>query len=279
MFNNLVESHAHTADLKRRGSFIIATTLAYALLIAAAGVGSIYAYEAHVDNQNLELTALVTMVPLAAAPPKTQPERSNNQPRAAANSNNTSARVPMRTVLESAVTDMRKIPDKLSATGSNIPPAPPNAVRGPKNYDVGGDHPGNSPFGSGGGGPTGNPTGPNGGGIELTREAPPEMPEVKIKTTKARPVQSLGVIESKVIRKAIPPYPELAKKVRASGIVTVQILLDEQGRVVSARATDGHPLLRGAAEQAAFQTKFSPTLLSNQPVKVSGIITFNFVLR
>jgi TonB family protein len=90
---------------------------------------------------------------------------------------------------------------------------------------------------------------------------------------------SLGVIESKVTHKAVPPYPELAKRARASGPVTVQILLDEQGRVVSARATNGHPLLRAAAEQAAYQTRFSPTLLSNQPVKVSGIITFNFVLQ
>lgn len=278
MFNNLVESDAHAADLKRRGSFLVATTLLYALLLAAAGVGSIYAYEAHVDNQSLELTALVTMLPLADAPPKSLPERNpNHPPRTAASTNNAEARTPMRTSLESDVTDMRKIPDKLSTTGSNIPPAPPNAVIGPKNYDVGSYH-GTSPFGSGNR-TSGHPTGPGRGGIELTGDAPPEMPEVKSKTTKARAVQSLGVIESKVIRKAIPPYPELAKRARASGIVTVQILLDEQGRVVSARATDGHPLLRQAAEQAAFQTKFSPTLLSNQPVKVSGVITFNFVLR
>jgi protein TonB len=278
MFNNLIESDAHTADIKRRGSFVIATTLVYALFIMAAGVGSIYAYEAHVDNQSLELTALVTMVPLSAAPPKSLPERSvNRQPRAAAATNNTSARVPMRTALESDVTDMRRIPDKLSATGSNLPPAPPNAVLGNRNYDIGGD-PNSSLLGSGSR-TNGNRTGTDGNAVEITRDVPPEMPEVKTKTTKTRPVQSLGVIESKVIRKGIPPYPELAKKARASGIVTVQILLDEQGRVVSARATDGHPLLRGAAEQAAYQTKFSPTLLSNQPVKVSGVITFNFVLR
>jgi len=39
----------------------------------------------------------------------------------------------------------------------------------------------------------------------------------------------------------------------------------------------GHPLLRGAAEQAARGARFSPTLLSGQPVKVSGVITYNFV--
>jgi outer membrane biosynthesis protein TonB len=57
----------------------------------------------------------------------------------------------------------------------------------------------------------------------------------------------------------------------------VQVLIDESGRVVSASATGGHPLLRAAAEAAARGARFSPTLLSGQAVKVSGIITYNFV--
>jgi protein TonB len=61
--------------------------------------------------------------------------------------------------------------------------------------------------------------------------------------------------------------------------VTVQITVDEGGRVVSASAVSGHPLLRAAAEGAARQARFSPTLLSGQPVKVTGVITYNFVLQ
>jgi protein TonB len=59
----------------------------------------------------------------------------------------------------------------------------------------------------------------------------------------------------------------------------VQILVDEQGRVVSAKATSGNPLLQAAAVQAAYRARFTPTLLSGQPVKVTGSITYNFVLR
>jgi protein TonB len=59
--------------------------------------------------------------------------------------------------------------------------------------------------------------------------------------------------------------------------VAVQVLIDEDGRVISANAVSGHPLLRGAAEQAARGARFSQTLLSGQPVKVSGVITYNFV--
>ena len=54
-------------------------------------------------------------------------------------------------------------------------------------------------------------------------------------------------------------------------------MIDEQGNVASATAVSGHPLLRQASEQAALASKFSPTTLSGQPVKVAGIIVYNFV--
>ena len=59
--------------------------------------------------------------------------------------------------------------------------------------------------------------------------------------------------------------------------MAVQVLIDESGRVVSASAVSGHPLLRAAAVSAAQGARFSPTLLSGQAVKVSGVITYNFV--
>lgn len=59
--------------------------------------------------------------------------------------------------------------------------------------------------------------------------------------------------------------------------MTVQVLIDERGNVVSATAVSGHPLLRAAAVSAARSARFSPTMLSGQPVKVSGVITYNFV--
>lgn len=62
-------------------------------------------------------------------------------------------------------------------------------------------------------------------------------------------------------------------------MVTVQVLVDEGGNVVSARAVSGHPLLQQSAVSAARQAKFSPTMLSGQPVKVTGVITYNFVLQ
>jgi TonB family protein len=86
-----------------------------------------------------------------------------------------------------------------------------------------------------------------------------------------------GVLNGRAISLPKPPYPPAARAARASGSVSVQVLIDESGRVISASAVSGHPLLRGAAESAARGARFSSTMLSGQPVKVSGIITYNFV--
>ncbi|MFN0279773.1 MAG: TonB family protein [Pyrinomonadaceae bacterium] len=86
-----------------------------------------------------------------------------------------------------------------------------------------------------------------------------------------------GVLNGKATSLPKPAYPAAAKAIRASGSVNVQVLIDESGRVISASAVSGHPLLRAAAVSAAQAATFSPTRLSGQPVKVSGIIAYNFV--
>lgn len=86
-----------------------------------------------------------------------------------------------------------------------------------------------------------------------------------------------GVLNGKAIDLPAPPYPPAARAARASGSVSVQVLIDETGRVVSASAVSGHPLLRNAAVEAARSARFSPTLLGGESVKVSGVINYNFV--
>jgi len=88
-----------------------------------------------------------------------------------------------------------------------------------------------------------------------------------------------GVLNGKAISLPLPVYPEIARAARASGAVTVQIAIDEQGSVVSAKAVSGHPLLQGAATTAARQAKFSPTFLQGQPVSVTGQLVYNFVAQ
>jgi len=88
-----------------------------------------------------------------------------------------------------------------------------------------------------------------------------------------------NVLQTKSIHKSQPVYPPLAKAARAEGAVIIQIIADESGRVISSCVVSGHPLLQQAAAEAACQWRFSPTMLSGHPIKVSGNITFNFVLQ
>lgn len=85
-----------------------------------------------------------------------------------------------------------------------------------------------------------------------------------------------GVLNGKAISLPLPVYPPIALAAKASGSVTVQITIDEDGNVISAQADSGHPLLRAAAVTAAREAKFSPTRLSGQPVKVQGVVIYNF---
>ena len=87
-----------------------------------------------------------------------------------------------------------------------------------------------------------------------------------------------GLLNGKATSLPAPVYPAAALAVRAQGTVTVQIEIDENGHVISATAMSGHPLLRSSAVEAAKAASFAPTLLSGQPVRVSGVLTYNFVV-
>jgi TonB family protein len=87
-----------------------------------------------------------------------------------------------------------------------------------------------------------------------------------------------GILNGKAVELPSPTYPAAARAVKASGTVAVQIVIDENGDVISATAVSGHPLLRGSATDAARAAKFAPTRLNGAGVKVSGVLTYNFVL-
>jgi TonB family protein len=114
-----------------------------------------------------------------------------------------------------------------------------------------------------------------------TDEPPPLPPYDSDTTTPPESGKTIsgGVLNGKATSKPAPAYPAIAKAVKASGTVVVQVTVDESGNVVSAKAVSGHPLLQNAAVQAARQAKFSQTKLSGVPVKVTGVLTYNFVLE
>jgi TonB family protein len=87
-----------------------------------------------------------------------------------------------------------------------------------------------------------------------------------------------GVLNGKAISLPAPLYPEFARRARTGGLVEVEVVVDENGKVISARALGGPPSLRDPSVQAALRARFSPTKLSGQPVKITGRINYNFTI-
>ncbi len=91
----------------------------------------------------------------------------------------------------------------------------------------------------------------------------------------AKPVEA-GVLNSKAISLPKPVYSEEAKRLKASGRITVRVMVDENGKVISAQAMNGPAVLREAAEAAARQAIFPPTTQDGITVKITGTLTYDF---
>jgi len=90
---------------------------------------------------------------------------------------------------------------------------------------------------------------------------------------------SLKVLNGRALMLVTPGYPTIARKAHASGTVLVRVQIDKEGKVIAARAISGHPLLFAASVEAAKNSLFSPTLLGDKPVEVTGVIQYNFIER
>jgi TonB family protein len=87
--------------------------------------------------------------------------------------------------------------------------------------------------------------------------------------------QHVSVGEAK--NKAQPLYPALARAAHAAGEVVVMVVIDEEGKVIAAQISSGHPLLRSSCLKAARESTFTPTLLEGKPIKVLGTLTYRFI--
>ena len=103
-------------------------------------------------------------------------------------------------------------------------------------------------------------------------DAPPPAPKPLL-----RPLSG-GVLNGKALDLPMPNYPEVARRLRITGLVQVDVIVDENGKVISAKVSSGPGSLREVALQAALRARFSPTKLSGQSIKVSGQINYNFTL-
>jgi TonB family protein len=102
-----------------------------------------------------------------------------------------------------------------------------------------------------------------------------EIGENETPTGVVKPTE-VGVLNAKAVSLPKPAYTEEMKRIKARGRVTVRVVVDENGKVISAQAVDGPLPLREAAETAAKQAVFNPTTQDGITVKVTGVLTYDF---
>lgn len=255
MFDKLVES-TKQKQASRSGRFFFLTGLLYSMLLCGLAIWTVMGFSPSLA-ESVDLARLTPPVPYQAPPP---PALAHVSQRAAVAYSNA---VP---------TGKNEIPKPTDV------PSLPRPERACLNCVVGGPiGPGSGllivdsfPNSSDSGVPVPPPPKP--------KPTPEPTPEVKA-TPKPLTKVSEGVVQGLALRKVSPVYPAIAKAAHAAGPVQVQIVISEEGRVIAADVLSGNPLLRQAALDAARQWVFRPTLLSQVPVKVQGVLTFNFTLN
>lgn len=273
MLEKMIESKNDSAESFRRTNFLLSTLFLVAMILSGAMLYSLYAKPLGTMGEDLELSSIVA--PVAATEPATV-----NQPKKEQNNLQTS-KAPaeaVRVVIQKSIDESPLIPNGLSIVKNPYASRPAGAVKiGSFDSDPTSSGSGTSREGTGSN--TGITTPTKQATVEEDVKEPPQMPKVEPKAPQPIKTVSLGVINGSAKYLPVPAYPAAGKAIHAQGAVNVQITVDEKGRVTLAKAVSGHPLLRPAAEQAAQHAIFSPTQLSNVPVKVTGVIVYNFVAQ
>lgn len=262
MFNYLVESTG-----VRRGArttrYFVGTAVVWGIALVAIVVAGIMAFDARVNADFESSAMLAPVVPPPPPPPPAPGHRSAaEQP---------SAPVRARVFESQREAPVICVPPR---------PQPPSSTTG---IGVPGAHTAGDPGGEIGGAVESFGSGPiqdnqpRTPSDALSIPPPPPAPVERV-VAPARPI-SKGPIAGTARKRVQPPYPIPAKSAGVQGAVVVEVTVSESGKVLSARAINGHPLLREAAVSAARNWEFSPTLLGDVPVKVIGTITFNFTLN
>lgn len=276
MLDQLVESKSNAKENSKRSGFMLTTMIIAVALLLGGWVYSLFAQDYGMGADDLELSTLVAPVPVPEneppppPEPEDQPEKKQNQQ---TDQNVDIRKEIIKNIFESP-SDIDKInTEKTDAKArrlgritqigerdSNAQGAPTGATR-------------TVPTDGGGGSITQNVPDPE---PDPPADDPPPPPPPKPTPKPVPKTISGGVVNGKATSLPKPAYPASARAVGAKGSVSVQVLIDENGRVVSASAVSGHPLLKGPAVAAARRARFAPTKLSGQPVKVSGVITYVF---
>jgi len=106
----------------------------------------------------------------------------------------------------------------------------------------------------------------------------PSAPAAKIAEPKSSSPLDVGSLVGYATRQAQPTYPPVAKTTRTTGVVKVEVTVDENGEVAEVQKMSGPSMLQGAAKDAIRKWKFKPFVRDGQPVRATGFVNFNFAM-
>ena len=265
MFDKLVESDTAAADFKNRSRYFMVSSVVVGILFLTAVVYSLYAAEVGLGNGNFDIAELLS--PIETTEPDEQ------EPREPEPSSGDESSTPQKPNSNMARTDEPTIAPTSTSTVQNVVPSR-NTDRFSRFLPISGGSGG--PASGPGETPSGTPSNPstaseNDDSNVRNIEPPPPVRE------RSKVVRKSEVLNGSAIHLPKPPYPRLAGTLNLEDTVNVQVMIDEKGNVISAKAASGHPFFRSVSEQAARNAKFSPTILNGVPVKVTGVIVYRFM--
>jgi protein TonB len=238
MFSELVESVARRGNTRKSWAVAVSGVLQGLGLVVLILIPLIY-------TQALPSAVLRTalLAPTAAAPQPAAPTRPAIGDRA------------VRLLRGGILTEPPRIPQRIGRfEEAPLPPEAPIGV-GPIGQDA---------------------------GVDLFNVAPsarnPVSPLPPAPSAPTRVPVTSTMEEAKLIARVQPVYPVLAIEARIQGNVVLHAIIGKDGGVTELEVVSGHPLLARAALEAVRQWRYSPTLLSGQPVEVETTITVSFVL-
>jgi protein TonB len=271
MFDKLIESNSAAADFRNRRKYFVLSALIVGCLFLVGVVASIYASEIGLGADQFELSAI-----LAPVLPQDQPEPPRSQAPDRSTSSDSSSDTPTRRFNMARPDETQPTPDGISVVKNDAAARPEYGPFKRGQFDslngAGVGEPG--PDSGDPGYSTSNRSGSSETVSEREEKVKPAIPEPP--ALRPLPPRSIGVVNGIAVNLPKPPYPPAAASMNIQGKVDVQVSIDEEGKVTSAKAVSGHPFLRPAAEKAAWNARFTPTLLSKVPVRVTGVIVYNF---
>jgi protein TonB len=262
---------AGTATEKKTRRWLYAAVIAFAILAAIAAVilKGVPMYEARLDKESQSL-AQTAPIPVLPQPPDSAPVEENepNEQIEVRASESASPQPAKPTHTEESQPANTEPPATPQPSPAVVAASEPPKANNPSSPSL--PMPASAPNAQGenrapGGVPDHMP-----GNASNASEPPPP--------TAAAARKPGATVRGEPVNRAQPAYPQLAKSTGQSGMVTVEVAINERGDVVSARALSGPSLLRDAAVSAAKRWKFKPSMRDGKPVTSVSTISFNFKL-